>query len=113
MRCFKTTKPFFSLAIACAIVLASITARAATFTVTNTLDNGAGSLRQAIIDANAAAGPGKSGADRDVCGARAGDATSRCSADRYTNIRWRDAGGRTGAELRLQPDKRWREPDDL
>src|SRR5262245_17054131 len=29
---------------------------AATFTVTNTTDSGAGSLRQAIIDANAAAG---------------------------------------------------------
>ena len=32
-------------------------ARAATFTVTNTGDSGAGSLRQAILDANAAAGP--------------------------------------------------------
>ncbi|MCK6473773.1 MAG: right-handed parallel beta-helix repeat-containing protein [Planctomycetes bacterium] len=32
-------------------------AEAATFTVTNTDDNGAGSLRQAIIDANGAAGP--------------------------------------------------------
>src|SRR5688500_17386794 len=29
----------------------------ATFTVTNTNDTGAGSLRQAILDANAAAGP--------------------------------------------------------
>ena len=33
------------------------TAPAATFTVTNTNDSGAGSLRQAITDANAAAGP--------------------------------------------------------
>jgi len=37
--------------------LLSATARAATFTVTNVSDSGAGSLRQAITDANAAAGP--------------------------------------------------------
>src|SRR5690242_6560064 len=36
--------------------LASATLAAATFTVTNTNDSGAGSLRQAILDANATAG---------------------------------------------------------
>jgi hypothetical protein len=39
-----------------ASVLVAATATAATFTVTNTNDSGAGSLRQAIIDANAAGG---------------------------------------------------------
>src|SRR4051812_42811607 len=38
------------------ILLLAVTAHAATFTVTNTNDTGAGSLRQAIIDANANAG---------------------------------------------------------
>lgn len=37
-------------------VFAPVAATAATFTVTSTLDAGAGSLRQAILDANAAAG---------------------------------------------------------
>ncbi len=37
--------------------LSMATAHAATFTVTNTNDSGAGSLRQAVLDANAAAGP--------------------------------------------------------
>lgn len=37
-------------------VFAPVAASAATFTVTSTLDAGAGSLRQAILDANAAAG---------------------------------------------------------
>jgi hypothetical protein len=48
----------FSAAIAlCALVSAlAATARAATFTVTSVSDSGAGSLRQAITDANAAAG---------------------------------------------------------
>ena len=45
----------------CAALLAALTAApfaaAATFTVTTTADTGAGSLRQAILDANAAAGP--------------------------------------------------------
>jgi hypothetical protein len=36
-----------------AVVLASPPVRAATLTVTNTNDSGAGSLRQAMIDANA------------------------------------------------------------
>ena len=39
-----------------AVVLASPPARAASYTVTNTNDSEAGSLRQAIIDANASAG---------------------------------------------------------
>jgi hypothetical protein len=43
------------LATLCLCVLGSV-ASAATFTVTNTSDSGAGSLRQAITDANAAAG---------------------------------------------------------
>lgn len=38
------------------VFLVAICASAATFTVTNTSDSGPGSLRQAIVDANAAAG---------------------------------------------------------
>jgi hypothetical protein len=38
------------------ILLLSLTAEAATFVVTNTNDSGAGSLRQAIVDANAGSG---------------------------------------------------------
>ena len=38
------------------LTISAINAMAATFTVTNTNDSGAGSLRQAILDANAAAG---------------------------------------------------------
>lgn len=45
----------FSLAAA-VLGLASGEARAATFTVTNLLDSGSGSLRQAILDANGASG---------------------------------------------------------
>ncbi len=45
---------FFSLSSA--LLLACAAAGAATFTVTNTSDSGAGSLRQAILDANANAG---------------------------------------------------------
>ena len=37
-------------------LLTSVPVAAATFTVTNTNDSGAGSLRQAILDANASAG---------------------------------------------------------
>ena len=37
-------------------VLSAIGASAATFTVTNTNDSGAGSLRQGVLDANAATG---------------------------------------------------------
>jgi hypothetical protein len=45
------------LAVAgCAVILAASAAFASTFTVTNTNDSGAGSLRQAILDANAAPG---------------------------------------------------------
>jgi predicted outer membrane repeat protein len=43
-------------AVLTAVVVAVPTAQAATFTVTNTNDSGAGSLRQATLDANAAAG---------------------------------------------------------
>src|SRR5687767_4615317 len=46
-----------SLAVFAFVSTAIFPARAATFTVTATADNGAGSLRQAIIDANANAGP--------------------------------------------------------
>src|SRR5262245_38652450 len=42
--------------LAAAFVLAASTAGAATFNVTTTADSGAGSLRQAILDANAAGG---------------------------------------------------------
>jgi hypothetical protein len=45
----------FVLAVAFALAIPPIS-EAATFTVTNTNDSGAGSLRQALIDANAAAG---------------------------------------------------------
>jgi hypothetical protein len=43
-----------ALLVVCATAMG---ASAATFTVTNTADSGPGSLRQAILDANAAAGP--------------------------------------------------------
>ncbi|MEP6923260.1 MAG: hypothetical protein ABI954_02240, partial [Pyrinomonadaceae bacterium] len=55
----RTISSFFknTLAIATLIlIIAAVNAAAATFTVTNTNDTGAGSLRQAILDANAAAG---------------------------------------------------------
>ncbi len=42
--------------LAAALLAASVPAAAATFTVTNVSDSGAGSLRQAILDANAAGG---------------------------------------------------------
>src|SRR5512135_286788 len=43
---------------ACLLVLLVVaSARASTFTVINTNDSGAGSLRQAVTDANAGAGP--------------------------------------------------------
>jgi len=45
-----------SVAAGLLVLLVSAAALAATFTVTNTNDSGAGSLRQAILDANAAAG---------------------------------------------------------
>lgn len=38
------------------LIVSAITISAATFTVTNANDSGAGSLRQAVLDANAAAG---------------------------------------------------------
>lgn len=45
------------LLIASFLVMSPQTVSAATFTVVNTSDSGSGSLRQAIIDANANAGP--------------------------------------------------------
>ena len=48
--------PRFSSALIAIAMAAAASASAATFTVTNTNDSGAGSLRQAILDANAAAG---------------------------------------------------------
>jgi len=44
------------LAFGCALILCAGGLRAATFTVTNTNDSGPGSLRQAILDANASPG---------------------------------------------------------
>ena len=44
------------LAVALLLALRAASAAAATFTVTTTSDSGAGSLRQALLDANAAAG---------------------------------------------------------
>lgn len=44
----------FRLAV---LLIAAMPLSAATFTVTNTADSGAGSLRQAILDANGSAGP--------------------------------------------------------
>lgn len=56
----KTDKKSLSISGFCLILLTVLcnvsAAQAATFTVSNTSDNGAGSLRQAIIDANALAG---------------------------------------------------------
>ena len=54
----RTTKNFKHILAIVAVILAisTINAAAATFTVTNTNDSGAGSLRQAIIDANASPG---------------------------------------------------------
>ena len=46
----------FAIAMAL-FALPLVAAHAATFTVTNTNDSGAGSLRQAVLDANTAAGP--------------------------------------------------------
>jgi hypothetical protein len=54
---FSKQSRLAALSLTVALVLALMptghTARAATYTVTNTNDSGAGSLRQAIIDANA------------------------------------------------------------
>ncbi|HXU30127.1 MAG TPA: hypothetical protein VN851_06075, partial [Thermoanaerobaculia bacterium] len=50
-RFWRASLPAFALAF-----LASTGARAATFTVTNLADSGAGSLRQAVLGANAASG---------------------------------------------------------
>ena len=46
----------FAFAICAVFILSVSAAQAATFTVTNTNDSGAGSFRQAILDANAAVG---------------------------------------------------------
>jgi hypothetical protein len=46
----------FLTVMALMVVVLASPAQAATFTVTVTNDSGAGSLRQAILDANAAAG---------------------------------------------------------
>jgi hypothetical protein len=46
-----------TLSVSMALALAAASISAATFTVTNTNDSGAGSLRQAILDANANTGP--------------------------------------------------------
>ena len=61
MRVYRSTNlsPVFLSIFIVAICMFGVSAasiQAATYTVTNTNDNGAGSLRQAIIDANAAAG---------------------------------------------------------
>ncbi len=52
----KAAKSQAALTLGAAALAAVPAAQAATFTVTNLNDNGAGSLRQAIVDANAAAG---------------------------------------------------------
>jgi IPT/TIG domain/S-layer homology domain len=49
-------KPAFALRLAATLLAATGPISAATFTVTNTADSGAGSLRQAILDANASFG---------------------------------------------------------
>jgi len=51
LSCSKITITISALFIFCGLFTA--TSGAATFTVTNILDTGAGSLRQAIVDANA------------------------------------------------------------
>jgi hypothetical protein len=52
-RSWRASLPVFALAV----VISSSGAAAATFAVTNLSDSGLGSLRQAVLDANAAAGP--------------------------------------------------------
>src|SRR6266536_2707186 len=55
--CFRANSMSLPRAVLLLVGLASVTASsAATFTVTNTSDSGPGSLRQAILDANAASG---------------------------------------------------------
>ena len=49
----STCRPVFSVAFLCFLSSTAPLASAATFTVTNTNDSGAGSLRRAIVDANA------------------------------------------------------------
>jgi predicted outer membrane repeat protein len=49
-------RPLVAAIAAAGLSLTLTAAHAATFTVTNTADNGSGSLRQAILDANAASG---------------------------------------------------------
>ncbi|MDM7920713.1 MAG: choice-of-anchor Q domain-containing protein [Pyrinomonadaceae bacterium] len=56
MRINLKFKPALSALFATVLLLAAPTVFAATFTVTNTNDSGAGSFRQAVIDANASAG---------------------------------------------------------
>jgi predicted outer membrane repeat protein len=52
----KTQRPIAAAMFAAGLTLAALPAHAATFTVSNTNDSGPGSLRQALLDANAAAG---------------------------------------------------------
>jgi len=55
-RTLRTRCPRAHACAAVAFLFSTATLAAATFTVTNTNDSGAGSLRQAILDANASAG---------------------------------------------------------
>lgn len=49
-------RTFFAITFTCIMGAASSSANAATFTVTSLADSGSGTLRQAVLDANAAAG---------------------------------------------------------
>jgi hypothetical protein len=56
MKSVEARPASYSRGLFVLLMLLAASAQAATFTVINTLDSGAGSLRQAIIDANTAAG---------------------------------------------------------
>lgn len=56
-RARRTIRTALVAGVVTALLAPASPARAATFTVTNNNDTGPGSLRQAVADANAAAGP--------------------------------------------------------
>ncbi len=79
------------LIAACTLTAAALPLSAATFTVTSVNDSGAGSLRQAILDANAAAGPDTiafnlpgAGVHTIVLGSALPDVTDITTIDGYT-----------------------------
>jgi|GEM_PF-6580139 len=87
-------------------LLVNISLSGATFTVMNTMDAGAGSLRQAIIDANGAAlGPH----DIDFSGAVSGTITLSSSLPHITpNIGTVSAAGASGGSVTIDGDNSYR-----